>query len=210
MNLVPILDSTGKVVYCDNDTGKVIEDYNRDVETKIFQPFCKKKAEAFATLIAQGRAQSEVMEILGLNRSTITNWKMNNPDFSNLIELARANRADQIHETEYENSIKYIAETDPLSLDEEELETFKKHLSLIQQRSKLLSDFKKQDSPNKFGTKKDAINNNINLNSLTFNAELSPEVEKLVRQNFTPVVNAEGSIGLDETDDERLEQIRKL
>lgn len=197
--LVPILDRTGKTAMFDKNTGEILKTLEPKEKTTLYHPFTKERADAFASLIAQGFSQKRACGALGISEASVANWRNQSPDFCTLLEHAKSNRAEFIHEKQYEDSVTYLQSVKPQDLDEEGMKEFEQHLKLIQKKTKLLSEFKKQDAPHKFGGKSEVAVNNLSLTHLAFNAKISPELETMVRSNFMPKISNEGIIDLDNT-----------
>ena len=194
-----MVGQSGRLVMYDSETNEVVSKLVPEEHSKLFTPFTDELANAYANLIAQGYSKKKACNLLNISEATISQWRMDSPDFCTLLDHAKSNRAEFIHESEYEQSIEYIRSVDPTRLSEEDLALFNKHLDTIKKKTKLLSNFKKQDAPSKFGGKAEQKVGTLSLNQLNFNAKLSPEAEEMIKTQFMPKITPEGGVDLEDT-----------
>lgn len=146
--IVSLVD--GRTIYSNADTGEIITmDHVR--HTPNYEVFNNEKASIVISSLAQGHKLIDSLEYASISKATFATWVMNNDEFSQAVEKARATRAQFTHEKFY--ALAHEELTGEIPEDDEELKTHLKKLSVIDRRQNILSKMKKEDNPNRFGDK---------------------------------------------------------
>lgn len=58
-------------------------------------------------IMGEGKTLGDLAEILGINRSTLDDWRINHADFSGMIELGREDATDRVERSLLERAVGY-------------------------------------------------------------------------------------------------------
>ena len=179
-----ILCDDGIVRGFSQEDGSLVEGVNSGL--KDIEGFRADKAGLYCDALASGETHTKALEIAGVSRASHRRW-LKNYDYRSMIDEARSARADIVHEKFYEDEIKNIPKAE--GTDEE-------HFKNLIKKQKVVSAFKQEDSPERYGVKheKKAVKT---TGDYSLNLTIDDKVLDEVKRRFTPALNEEGEIILE-------------
>ena len=164
--------------------------------------FHEGKANILCQALALGDTLSISLQKAKITSASFLHWKKTNIEFTNLMEKARELRAEFVHESFYANEKEKLLESTDTLLQNTEGDSLKEKsinamhiLKLLEKKQSILTNFKQEDAPTRFGVKYSKQSNRVE-GSFAFEATVDPEIMKLIQKNFTPIINQEGDIEL--------------
>ena len=203
-DVVVIMGDDGIVKRYDSATGKEID----EAKLQMFpvELFDKEKASVLFYQIATGVDFTEALEQSKISPKSFVHWRKTNVDFSNLIDKARDMRSEFIHEkflseerdTLLSSVAGVVSKMVAGGMNEKDAINYTNKLyKAIDKKQSILSRFKEEDSPTRFGVKYSKKSTRVE-GSFSFEATVSDEVKEAVVKKFTPQLNEEGDIVLPE------------
>ena len=197
LDVTIVMDSDGKVRKYNVATGEAID----EVKLKTFpiEVFNEDKANIFFYILSQGTSFKKALRDSKISYKSFVYWRKTNLEFGNLVDKAREMRSEMLHEEFYSSNIELLlTEVDDLKNKEGEslsLTEVKSRIDILEKRQRILSKFKEEDAPTRFGVKYSKQSNRVE-GSFSFEATVPEKVLELIEENFTPILNEEGEIVL--------------
>lgn len=164
-----------------------------DTPLKTVEPYNKDKVEAFLTLVGQGKSINTALAEVKVSKASYLHWRRKNPEFTGLINTAKAHRAEQIHEVFYDQDMRWMAENmkDYDNLPAAELEQHELISKNIERKQKIIDRYNEKSAPNVFGKNAVTTEEHAAL-SIKVSANIPDKYYDLIKSAFTPTLEDDG------------------
>ena len=189
--VVPILNDQGEVVLYGNESGQRLSyDEERVFSERVIS---NEDQEKILHFVGSGVGLKTSLKELDIPWSAYVRNLRDNKGFRDAMEKSRKSRTHYTHEKFYEDDIRLVTNLNISDASDEELKVIKTKLALISKKQDILSNFKKEDDPERFGVHY-SKSQNFNKTVVDFRVEIPDDIVKEVKAKFSPTVSAEGDI----------------
>ena len=197
--LFPILNPvTGEVEYHNEETGEKVDTKLHAEEA--LEPFNKEKFDLFLNLISSGKDLKSSLKLAKISYSSYLLWKRENTTLNILVQEARDNRADVVHEQFFVDEIVPISKKSVANMSHTDMSLEERKLKLISKKQSILSVHKKEEAPTRYGVnfKKEEVQQS---QAFSLNLAIPDKLSQSLIDTFTPKQGSDGTLRLDGGDD---------